>query len=151
VSIRIFLVGDQSLIGHKVEAASRRDPEIEVAGAGQSPQEILEGLRVHCPDVVIIHPQGAQHATEMIRPVKDLCPQTPVLLFTTTHNRDIQHMAGTSGVAGYMLSDISPENLVRIIREVHQGRTTAGPGAGDLGPGQTFIARTAGPTASPRS
>lgn len=54
---------------------------------------------------------------------KARAPKTQVLMVTVYADQDLFHKAVSAGAAGYVLKDISPANLAKAIRAVHDGKT----------------------------
>jgi NarL family two-component system response regulator LiaR len=85
-------------------------------------------VSVLSPDVVVMDVSSAQgdgvHAIEF---VKQQCANVRILVLTDNSDYGLFRQAAAAGVDGYVLKDISPQNLVHAIRAVHQGKTMINP------------------------
>src|SRR5579883_3159007 len=64
---------------------------------------------------------------EFLRRIRAAANHVHVLFLTTVDDAETLLAAAEAGAAGYVLKDISPENLVNAIRAVHEGRTMIHP------------------------
>jgi len=85
-------------------------------------ESALTGLMMSRPDVVVmdINLPGMDGVT-CVRRLKELLPNTHVVMLTVYENTSIIFNALTAGASGYLLKQTSPEKLVEAIRDVHAG------------------------------
>jgi DNA-binding NarL/FixJ family response regulator len=58
---------------------------------------------------------------ECVRRLKQLLPQTQIVMLTVYENTNIIFSALSAGASGYLLKRSSPEQIIRAIRDVHSG------------------------------
>ncbi|MFC7404503.1 response regulator [Georgenia alba] len=128
--IRIVLVDDQELVRTGLRTLAERDGDISVvaeAGTGRSGLSRVRELR---PDVVLMDIRMPEmdglEATRAI--VADPALTGVRVLVLTTFDED-EHVfeAIRSGAAGYLLKDISPDELRHAIRVVAAGESLLSP------------------------
>jgi DNA-binding NarL/FixJ family response regulator len=121
--IRIVVADDQSLItqSFKVLLETAAD-DIEVVGTARDGSEALELAQREAPDVVLLDVRmpvmdGVQAAGK----IHSLLPQVKIIMLTTFDDDTYVHEAIAAGAVGYLLKDISTEELISSIRAVHHG------------------------------
>jgi len=126
--IRVLLADDHVLTRQGLRALFAREHDIEVVGevsTGREAAELAEKLQ---PDVVlmdVVMEEG--DGIEATRAIRQRCPKTQVLILTVHADQELFRRAIAAGAVGYVLKDISPENLVRAIRAVYSGKTMVSP------------------------
>jgi DNA-binding NarL/FixJ family response regulator len=87
-----------------------------------SAENALTELPVTQPEVVImdINLPGL-NGVECVRRLKDLLPNTQVVMLTVYENTNIIFSALAAGASGYLLKQSSPEEIIEAIREVQNG------------------------------
>jgi DNA-binding NarL/FixJ family response regulator len=87
-----------------------------------SAENALVELMVTQPEVVLmdINLPGL-NGVECVRRLKELLPQTQVVMLTVYENTNIIFSALAAGACGYLLKKSSPEQLIEAIRDVHNG------------------------------
>jgi len=126
--MRVLLVDDQDLVRAGFQMILSVEPGIEVVGEAADAEravELAEGLR---PDVVLMDVQmpgssGIEVIEEMAR---EELGCRPIIL--TTYARDDLIFDGIrAGARGFLLKDISAEELARAVRIVNQGQSLLQP------------------------
>ena len=129
MSIRVVVVDDQALLrgGFAVMLGLQEDIEV-VAEAGDG-QAAIEMARTHRPDVILmdIRMPGMDGlaATEAI--VEGADWPVKVLILTTFDPDEYVYKALRAGASGFVLKDISPEDLVTAVRTVADGGALLAP------------------------
>jgi DNA-binding NarL/FixJ family response regulator len=91
--------------------------EEAVTSAGKNPLDVIVS-EVRLPDISGI---------EVLRRLRSTTNHAHVLFLTTVDDPETLIAAAEAGAAGYILKDISPENLANAIRAVYEGRTMIHP------------------------
>ncbi len=87
-----------------------------------SAEDALKELPRSGPDVVLMDINlPGMSGVECVRHLKDLLPQTQVIMLTVYENTEHIFNALTNGATGYLLKQTPPEELLAAIREVHRG------------------------------
>ncbi|MDN5765463.1 MAG: response regulator transcription factor [Humibacillus sp.] len=128
--IRIVLVDDQELVRTGLRALAEHDGDITVLAEAASGQAGLHAVIAHHPDVVLmdIRMPGMDGltATERITGDDDLAG-VRVLMLTTFDDDDEVSGAIRAGASGYLLKDVTAEELRHAIRVVAQGDALLSP------------------------
>jgi DNA-binding NarL/FixJ family response regulator len=129
VSIRVAVVDDQALVrgGFAVMLGAQDDIEV-VAEAGDGAAAI-EVARDHRPDVILMDIRMPEMdglaATKAIVDSADW--PVKVLILTTFDPDEYVYRALRAGASGFVLKDISPEDLVAAVRTVADGGALLAP------------------------
>ena len=121
-SIRLLLVDDQRLMRDGLRILLEMEPDLEVAGEAESGQEALEAYETLQPDVVLMDIRmPVMDGVEAIQRLRARWPGAKVIILTTFDD-DVYVFDGLrAGALGYMLKDVSGEELAEAIRTVATG------------------------------
>jgi len=126
--IRVLIVDDHAVVRRGLRAFLDLQPDIEVVGEatdGTSAEELTARLG---PDVVLmdlVMPGTDGIAT--IRRLRNAVASAAVLVLTSYLDDVHVFAALEAGAAGYLLKDVQPDELVRAIRQTHQGESALHP------------------------
>ena len=128
--IRILLVDDHAVVRSGLAAFLSAFPDFELVGEAADGEEAVKLCEPLCPDVVLmdmIMPRmdGAT-ATHLIR---QRYPSIQVLVLTSFKEDELIQCALKAGAVGYLLKNVSAEELAKAIRAAHRGRLTLAPEA----------------------
>jgi len=128
MSTRIALADDQVLVLKGLKSLVDDMTDISVVIEAQSGGELLSALDGQDVDLVIsdIRMPGMD-GIELTRQLRMLKPDIPVLLLTTFDDHDLMLAAVEAGAQGFLLKDISPEDLEAAIRDIMAGRSLLQP------------------------
>jgi DNA-binding NarL/FixJ family response regulator len=131
--IRVLIVDDQRLLREGFRKLIELEPDLEVVGmAGDGEEALALVERLHAtrtaPDVALMdvrmpHLDGirATHA------FKERWPEIRVVILTTFDDRELIQAGLQAGAEGYILKDITAEQLATTIRAVAQGQVLLHP------------------------
>src|SRR5712692_5195454 len=119
---RVLLVDDHELVRQGVAAMLLNADGIEVVGEARTGREAIEATRRDLPDVVLMDVRMPDmDGLEATKKIKDERPRTAVIMVTMHDNPAYLRDAVRAGAAGYLLKDVSKEELVDAIRQVSTG------------------------------
>ncbi len=128
--ITVVLVDDQALVREGLRVLLERDPEITVAGEAGDGRSGFHLVQRTGPDVVLmdIRMPGMDgiEATRRIAGDPNLRETRVVVLTTFDEDEQIQE-AMAAGAAGYLLKDLTPEELRRAVHVVAGGEAILSP------------------------
>ena len=143
--MRIAIVDDHRVVREGVAMVLGEEEDMQVVGTAQSCPEGVRLVEEQKPDVVLVDlqmPGGG--GLEMVRRARRLVPDAKFVILTAYGSREEVSSAVHEGVSGYILKDALPEDLVRAVRVVANGRRYYDPAIGDLmggPPGEAPVAR----------
>lgn len=126
--IRLLLADDQALVRGALSALLSLEPDLTVVAEVGSGDAVLEAVREHRPDVVLMDVEmpglDGITATSLVR---ESCPQTKVLIVTTFGRPGFLRRAMQSGAAGFVVKDTPAAQLADAVRRVHSGLRVVDP------------------------
>ncbi len=130
--IRVMIVDDHSVVRSGLSAFLLAFDDLELVGEASGGAQAVEMCREAKPDVVLmdlVMPQmdGAA-ATAAIR---SACAGTQVIALTSFPEEDLVQSALKAGAIGYLLKNVSAEQLAEAIRAAHEGKSTLAPEAAE--------------------
>jgi DNA-binding NarL/FixJ family response regulator len=127
-TIRVAVVDDQRLFTRGLSGLLEMLPGVEVVGVAYDGEEAVALCREEEPDVVLMDiSMPKMDGISATREIKDLLPQTAVVILTG-HEDDEHVFEGIkAGAQGYLLKDSEPEDLSRAIHTVYAGNTIVAP------------------------
>jgi NarL family two-component system response regulator LiaR len=128
--VRVLIVDDHTVVRSGLSAFLLAFDDLEIAGLAGSGAEALELCGQVEPDVVLMDlvmpgMDGAS-TTEAIRATY---PDVQVLALTSFPEEDLVQRALQAGAIGYLLKNVSADDLADAIRAAHAGRGTLAPEA----------------------
>jgi DNA-binding NarL/FixJ family response regulator len=122
-SCRIVLADDHALLRQGLRKILSENPRLEVVGEAGDGLELLELIKAHAPDLVILdismpHLRGI----EAIREIRALQPGLRILILTMHRESEYLVQAIAAGADGYLLKDDAEKDLFFAIDSVSHGK-----------------------------
>jgi len=128
--IRLLLVDDHPLVLDGICSRLQVEDGINVVGQASNGQEALEQAKQVNPHVVLMDVSmpvmGGLEATRIFR---QQMPGVRVLILSMHDDQEYILKLMQCGASGYVLKDVSSEELIKAIETVHQGSTYFSAGA----------------------
>jgi NarL family two-component system response regulator LiaR len=128
--IRVMIVDDHGMVRRGLGTILNVRADLELVGEAGSGAEALELCQRSQPDVILmdlVMPEmGGAEATRLIR---EQCRDVQVIALTSFQEKELVREALQAGAIGYLLKNVSAEDLAAAIREAHAGRSTLAPEA----------------------
>jgi DNA-binding NarL/FixJ family response regulator len=120
--IRLLIVDDQRLMREGLRTLLELEPDLEVAGEAGDGQEALELFASLQPDVVLMDIRmPVMDGVEATRRLRQGFPEARVIILTTFDDDAYVFDGLRAGALGYLLKDVSGEELAEAIRKVAAG------------------------------
>lgn len=121
--IKVLIVDDQELVRYALRTLLEAEPDIEVVCEAPDGEGALEALADCAPEVVLLDLRmPGIGGIETCRRVKEIQPETKVLVLTSFDDDDEVFGVLAVGASGYILKDTRPELVVQAIRTVSDGQ-----------------------------
>jgi DNA-binding NarL/FixJ family response regulator len=142
VSIKVAVVDDQDLVRGGFAVMLSLQDDIEVVAEAGDGAAAIEIARTHRPDVILmdIRMPGMDGLAATRAIVDSADWPVKVLILTTFDPDEYVYQALRAGASGFVLKDISPEDLVAAVRTVADGGALLAPSVT-----QRLISRFAAP------
>ena len=126
--IRVFIADDQLLIRQGLRALLDLEPEIEIAGEADDGEEAVRLVSNTDVDVMLLDIRmPKKNGIEVLRELSARNALPPTLILTTFDDTDIVLDGVRAGASGFLLKDVSYEQLVGAIRAIAAGETVFQP------------------------
>jgi two-component system, NarL family, response regulator LiaR len=126
--IRVLLVDDHRMFGEALTRLLELDHDVDMLGALQRAEDALEFCREHKPDVVLMDLDlPGKDGIEATRLLKDISPETKVVIITALQQPEVVARAIEAGACGYVLKTRAPDELVSVIRRAASGEIVMSP------------------------
>jgi two-component system, NarL family, response regulator LiaR len=126
--IRVMLVDDHAMVRRGLATFLKIFDDLQLVGEAESGEAAIQLCAEVLPDVIlmdmVLPEMDGAAATRLIR---QRFPQVQVIALTSFKTGDLVRKALEAGAIGYLLKDITAEELVRAIRAAHAGRATLSP------------------------
>jgi DNA-binding NarL/FixJ family response regulator len=126
--IRVLCVDDHRLMREGIARIVGLQPDMVVVAEASHGEEAVEQFLRHRPDVTLMDLQlPTMNGLEAIRLIRREHGDARIVVLTMYQGDEDIHRAIEAGVMGYLLKDTLPDDLIRVIREVHAGRRVLPP------------------------
>jgi NarL family two-component system response regulator LiaR len=127
-----MLVDDHAVVRSGLGAFLMAFDDLELVGEASSGEEALAKCRQLRPDVVLMDlvMPGMDGATAT-KSIRQACPQIRVIALTSFKEDDLVQGALAAGAIGYLLKNVTADELARAIRAANSGRPTLAPEAAE--------------------
>ena len=121
--IRVMLADDHTLVRAGIRALLEKLPGVEVVGEAGDGREVLNLVKQHRPDVVLmdISMPGLNGLEAAARMAKEF-PAVRVIILSMHHNEEYVWRALKAGVAGYLLKKSATAELETALQQVVRGQ-----------------------------
>jgi NarL family two-component system response regulator LiaR len=129
-NIKVLIVDDHAMVRQGLQTFLTLSEGIEVVGEAANGLEAVEQVRQHRPHVVLMDLVMPElDGIEATRRIRALSPETQVLALTSFIDDEKVFTAIEAGALGYLLKDVSPDDLVEAIKAAHRGEAQLHPEA----------------------
>ncbi len=120
--IKVMIAEDQEIIRQSLEFMLNERPGIDVICVSTTGAETIEKAKKYKPDLILMDIRMPEiDGVECTRIIKNIIPDTKILILTTFEDDEYIYDAMKHGANGYILKGISVEKLVFTIKEVNKG------------------------------
>jgi DNA-binding NarL/FixJ family response regulator len=127
-TIRVLLADDHAVVRQGTRELLEQQTDLEVIAEARDGKEAVELALQKRPDVVVMDfAMPKQNGIEATRRIKSVAPNIAVLVLTAYDSEQYVFAFLEAGAAGYLLKDVSVDQLVRAIRQVHSGESVLHP------------------------
>jgi len=126
--IRVFIADDQLLIRQGIRTLLEMDAEIVIAGEAEDGAETIERVPTSEVDVLLLDVRMPKKSgVDVLRELSAIDALPPTLVLTTFDDTPVVLDAIRSGARGFLLKDISYQQLMNAIRAIAAGGTVFQP------------------------
>ena len=128
--IRVMLVDDHAVVRSGLAAFLLAFDDLELVGEADSGEKALLLCEHVRPDVVLMDlVMPGMDGVAATRAIRERYPDVQVIALTSFREEEVVQGALQAGAIGYLLKNVSADELAEAIRKAHAGRPTLAPEA----------------------
>lgn len=121
--IRVIITDDHEMVRRGLNMFLRTYPDLELVGEANSGEQVLKLCEEVAPDVVLMDLiMPGMGGIEATRQITQRFPNIKVVALSSAMDSSTVSKALEAGVQGYLMKNVSTDQLADAIREVHQGK-----------------------------
>ncbi len=126
--IRVMLVDDHTMVRRGLATFLFVFDDLELAGEAGDGDEAIELCARLLPDVILMDlAMPDMDGVTATRVIRQRFPSVQVIALTSFKEKELVQNALQAGAIGYLLKDVSADELAQAIRAAHAGRATLSP------------------------
>ena len=126
--IRVLIADDHALFRRGLNMVLESEEGIEVVAEAEDGEDAVAKAEEFAPDVVLMDVRMPRMSgIEATRTIRDVIPTAKILMLTVSDEEDDLYEAIKAGANGYLLKEISIEEVADAIRAVVQGQSLISP------------------------
>lgn len=126
--IKVYIVDSHRLVRNGLKALLADFSELEIIGSASTGKEAIEECATIQPDVILIEVMlEDMESIEVIQSLCEVSPTSQIVVLTYKEQRTPIYEALQAGVTGYLLKDISTDELVEAVKQVAAGEKVIAP------------------------
>jgi DNA-binding NarL/FixJ family response regulator len=126
--IRVVICDDHALFRRGLSMVLEAEDGIEVVGEAEDGEAVVRTVEELAPDVVLMDVRMPKlSGIEATRAIAEAAPTTRIVMLTVSDEEEDLYEAIKAGAAGYLLKEISIEEVAEAIRSVVSGQSLITP------------------------
>jgi DNA-binding NarL/FixJ family response regulator len=127
-AIRVLIADDHALFRRGLQMVLEAESDIDVVGEAEDGSEAIQKVEETSPDVVLMDVRMPKRTgIEATRTIKDTMPLTKILMLTISDAEADLYEAIKAGASGYLLKEISIDEVANAVRSVQAGQSLISP------------------------
>jgi DNA-binding NarL/FixJ family response regulator len=126
--IRVLVVDDHALFRRGLEMVLAHEADIDIVGEASDGTEAVDQAAALLPDVVLMDVQMPKRSgIDACTAIKDVVPSAKIVMLTVSEDEADLYEAIKAGASGYLLKEISIEEVATGLRAVAGGQSLISP------------------------
>jgi DNA-binding NarL/FixJ family response regulator len=127
-ALRVLIVDDHALFRRGLQMVLKQEADIDVVGEAEDGHEAVQKAEELMPDVILMDVRMPKRSgIEATRQVKERLPHVKILMLTISDEEGDLYDAIKAGASGYLLKEISIDEVADAIRAVWAGQSKITP------------------------
>lgn len=128
--IRVMIVDDHDMVRSGLEVFLETCDDLTLVGDASNGSEAVRLCVELQPDVVLMDLiMPGMDGVAATRAIRQVCPNVQIIALTSFKDRELVHEALQAGAIGYLLKNISIDELADAVRAAYIGKSTLAPEA----------------------
>jgi two-component system NarL family response regulator len=120
--IRVLCVDDHRIVREGIALIISREPDMDVVGLVATGEEAVLLFERQQPDLTLMDLRlGTMSGLEAIHAIRRKQPSARIIVLTMYQGDEDVYRALAAGAATYLLKETLPDDLIRVMRDVHTG------------------------------
>ena len=142
-AIKIIIVDDHNMVRKGLRVLLEDYDDLLIVAEAGDDEAAVDLCRRDCPDVVLMDMvMPRMNGVIATQEILQVCQDIAIIALTSYTDEENVQQALKAGAIGYLLKDVSGDELVNAIRRAHEGQSTLAPAAA-----QVLISATTRPPA----
>ena len=142
-AIKIIIVDDHNMVRKGLRVLLEDYDDLLIVAEAGDGEAAVDLCRRDCPDVVLMDMvMPRMDGVTATQEILEVCQDIAIIALTSYTDEENVQQALKAGAIGYLLKDVSGDELVNAIRRAHEGQSTLAPAAA-----QVLISATTRPPA----
>jgi DNA-binding NarL/FixJ family response regulator len=126
--IRVLVVDDHALFRRGLQMVLEQEPDIDVVGEASDGSEAVQKAADTLPDIVLMDVRMPKRGgIDACTSIHETVPSARIIMLTISDEEADLYDAIKAGAMGYLLKEISIEEVASAIRAVHGGQSLISP------------------------
>jgi NarL family two-component system response regulator LiaR len=128
--IKILICDDHDMVRRGLLVLLENFETMQVIGSVGDGQAAIAFCEKHCPDVILMDMfMPRMDGIEATKVIRQCCPTTNILMLTSFSEEDQVQNALAAGALGYLMKNITGDELASAIQKAYLGQSTLSPEA----------------------
>lgn len=121
--LKILIVDDHQVVRRGLQMTIDAEKDMRVIAEASNGTQVLAVIKKHKPDVVLMDLQMPEmNGVDALKQIRPAFPDLPILILTTFTDDAHVYAALRAGASGFLLKEMSGDDLVAAIRGAAQGK-----------------------------
>lgn len=126
--IKILIADDHAIVREGLKQILSESPDLVVVAEASAGQEVLDKIMKNDLDLVILDiAMPGRGGLDILKEIKSQKPKLPVLILSMYPEEQYAVRVLKSGASGYLTKESAPDELVKAIRQISQGKKYISP------------------------
>ena len=126
--LKVLIVDDHALFRRGLQIVLKQEDDIELVGEAADGNEAVQRAQDSMPDVILMDVRMPRRSgIEATQQIKALLPHVKILMLTISDEEADLYDAIKAGASGYLLKEISIDEVAEAVRSVWQGQSRLSP------------------------
>ena len=126
--IKILIADDHTIVREGMKQILSENPYIVVAAEANNGHEVLDKLNKHNYDLIVLDiALPGRSGLDILKDIKNQKPKLPVLVLSMYPEEQYAVRVLKAGASGYLTKESAPNELIKAIKQITQGRKYISP------------------------